>query len=79
MFKYELDQVIWYFGDGKVCSAKVLSRAIIENQHDNWNSTDEQKRLFTPFGESGVFYSTCHGTFTEKEVFESKEALKESL
>lgn len=79
MFKYELDQLIYYLMDNKICSAPVLSRASIQNKHDDWNSTDEQKSTFTPFGKSGIFYGTCHGIVNEEDAFPNKDELKEIL
>lgn len=79
MFKYELDQVIYYFIDNKVHSAPVLSRCIIENLHEDWITNKTQYSTFAAFGKSGVMYSTCHSTLNEYEVFASKEDLLESL
>ena len=72
-----LNQTIWYINDGRVHSANVLSIMTVENLHEDWAHTTEQKGLFTPFGRAGTYYATCHGIFTK--VFDSKEALLASL
>lgn len=75
MFKYELGQVVHYIYDSSFCSAAILSRQYVENQHDAWAHTKEQKALFTPWGDSGIYYSTCHGQFPEDHLYESREAM----
>jgi len=77
--KYELGQVVYYMINNKVHSAKILARMLVENLHDDWACTPEQKKLFTPFGHSSVHYATCHALLLESEVFASKDELFESL
>jgi hypothetical protein len=79
IFEIDLNQIIYYMGDGKVCSAPVLSRMLVENLHDDWTSNPEQKKAFVPFGPSGAYYNTCHGMWREDEVFATKKGLLESL
>jgi len=83
-FKYELGQIVHYvMGEegNKVafCSAPVLARRVIENQHEDWAHTKEQCQTFTPFGPAGVWYATCHGTFPEQVLFPDKRELVEAL
>jgi hypothetical protein len=75
--KYQIDQTIYYIQNNKIHSAPILSRIVIENKYIA--HTAEQKELFTPFGESGIRYVTCHGIFKEKYVRASKEELLKSL
>lgn len=77
--KYELDQVVYYLKENHVHSAAILARMQVESLREEWGCTAEQKSFFTPFGKAGVFYQTCHGTFSEKEVFVSREDLARSL
>lgn len=78
-FKFGLNQTIFYMGDGKVCSAPVLSRMVVENLHGDWNSNPEQKKAFVPFGPAGEYYNTCHGMWRGEEVFATKKELLETL
>lgn len=77
--KHELGSLIYYMKDNKVHSAKVLARTVVENAHNDWTSTNAQKDTFTPFGAAGRYYATCHGIFTEDEVFASRDELAKSL
>jgi len=78
--KYSLDQTVFYMNNTAIVhSAPVLARSIVENLHDNWDSTFEQRSVFTPFGSSAVYYSTCHGVFLESEVFATREELMGSI
>lgn len=79
MFKYELNQLIWYMRDDRVHSAQVLARKWVDNWRDKWTSTDEQRKLFTPFGPGIVMYGTCHGLVAEVNAYGSREALVEHL
>lgn len=73
----QVGQLVWYMNEGRVHSAPVISKMTVENAHEDWAHTDEQKRLFTRFGRARTVYATCHGEF--EEVYESKQALLESL
>lgn len=79
MFKYELDQLIFYYKDNRPHSAKVLTRMCVENAHNDWTSTPEQKALFTPLGPSRKIYCTVHGEIEEENAFSSKENLIEGF
>jgi hypothetical protein len=79
MFKYELEQVIYYMIDSKVHSAPVMSRCIVENAHEDWAHTAEQKGTFTAFGPAKRVYSTCHCIVGEEFAFATKEELVASL
>lgn len=75
----DLNQTIFYMIDNKIHSALITSKAIVENEHDSWDNTPEQRVSWQPFGKSGVYYTTCHGTFNSDKVFGSKEELTQSL
>lgn len=75
MFKYELNQIVWYVKDGKNHSARILSRRYVDNGHDDWSSTQAQRRAFQAFGKAGIEYATIHGIFEEAELFPSEEKL----
>lgn len=77
--KFNLEQVVWYMLDNRVHSAKVTSRTIVENVHENWNSTAVQRAAWQPFGNSGIRYGTTHGQFSENQIFGTKEELLQSL
>lgn len=77
--KFELNQTIYYMRGNKVHSAPVNSRMVVENAHEDWARTDEQKKSWMPFGEAGVFYFTCHGHVNEEEAFASREELLQNL
>lgn len=79
MFKFELNQVIYYIRNDRIHSAKVLARIIVENAHDDWTCTDAQKALFTPFGQAREAYATCHGFVPVEDAFGSKQDLVNSL
>ena len=75
MFKFELDQLIYYIDNNFIHSAPVLSRKYVDNLHENFDSTDEQKRMFNMFGKSRIYYKTCHGVFQENHCAASAEEL----
>lgn len=66
--KAKLDDLIHYFRENRPHSARVLSIVTVENQHDGWNATKEQRALFQPLGPSGVYYCTADGIIPEAEV-----------
>lgn len=75
MFKYELDQLVFYLQDNRLHSAPVLSRMKVENLHEGSHSD-----FFNQFDcNSGTFYATCHGIYKEEEVFGSKEELAQNI
>jgi hypothetical protein len=75
MFKFKLDQVVFYLASNKIHSAKIQSRMIVENLHDDWASTDTQKQMWQPWGPSAITYRTVDGEYSEDQLFESREAL----
>lgn len=79
MFKYELDQTIYYMLDNCIGSAPVTSRVCIENLHETWNSNESQRQLWQPKGNSGVYYYTCHGEVPEGAAFATARELADSL
>jgi hypothetical protein len=74
-----IEDLAFYMMDDKVHSAKITSKMIVENQHEDWAYTPEQIRLCMPFGEAGTFYATTHGIFEEGKIFPTKEELINSL
>lgn len=76
---YELNQLIYYMRDNRPHSAPVLARMRVDNLHEDWACTKEQRNLFTPFGPAGVYYSTCHGLVREDEAFAAREEMLESI
>lgn len=79
MFQFELDQLIFYMIDSKVHSAKVLSRMGVDNLHEDFDSSKEQRETFQQFGKTGVLYGTCHGAIKAENAFATKEELLKSL
>lgn len=75
VFKYELDQLVYYLRNNKIHSSRVLSRSAVENLHDGRDATPEQQEVFMHFGHNSVVYVTCHGTFDEVDIYPSKESL----
>ncbi len=79
MFKFDLEQTIYYIRNDRIHSAPVLARIIVENAKEDWACTDAQKELFTPFGKGREAYATCHGFVPVEEAFASKQDLVDSL
>lgn len=79
MFKFELDQTVYFLMHNRVCSAPVMSRMLAENLHANWNATDKQVEFFQRFGPCRVVYATAHGEHEEATLFESREALAAAI
>lgn len=79
MFKFELNQTIFYMRENRVHSAPVQSRIKVENAHDDWDSRPEQVQLYNQFGKQRTLYNTCHGVITEHEAYASKEELLKTL
>lgn len=73
MFKYKLNQIVFYLKDNKVHSSKVLARSCIDYDQP-WRAAQSPD-----LGECGIFYLTCHGKFPQGQVYESKEELLKSL
>jgi hypothetical protein len=76
---HEVGSTIWYLTGSVVCSADVLARMIVENKHEDWAHTEEQKELWMPFGPAGVFYATCHGIVSNRDAYGSKKDLIDAL
>jgi predicted DNA-binding protein with PD1-like motif len=79
MFKFGLNQLIFFMRENKLHSAPVLSRHYVDNFKPEYAHTKEQKELFTRFGESRIEYSTCHGVIHENEAYASKEEMYSTL
>ena len=73
MFKYELNQAVYYIEDNKLHSALVVSRCCIENKLEAY--TETQKEIYEPWGKTQTLYKTVHGIYKEDQLFESKEEL----
>ena len=71
--KFKIGQTIYYNISGKIYSAPVLSRMMIENVYETIDMNNEQQEIFTPFGPSIIVYSTIHGQFEENQCFESED------
>lgn len=79
MFRFNLGQTVYYLMDNQLCSAPILARMIIENLHDDWDATKEQREAFNPFGHSVLCYATIHGVLDESDLFSTKEELAQDL
>ncbi|MEE9539959.1 MAG: hypothetical protein V3V85_00515 [Candidatus Thorarchaeota archaeon] len=77
--KFQVGQLIFYMKDNRLHSAEVTSIMTVDNEHDDWTHTPEQKETWQPFGPSGEFYGTCHGIIDVKNAHATKEALTENL
>lgn len=73
-----LGDIIFYLKDSRPHSAKVLSILTVQNAHDEWAHTKEQKQLFQPFGPSGIYYVTVHGVVAYSEVSDVDKANNEA-
>lgn len=76
---FNVGQIIYYMKDNRPHSAPIQARMIVNNLHDDWDCTKEQRGLFNPFGKAGVMYSTCHGLVNAVDAFGSKEAMFEAM
>jgi hypothetical protein len=79
MFKFDLGQVIWYLGPKGVHSAPVLARMRCENLHPEYAANQAQRELYTPWGQAGTWYQTCHVTIEENQCFGSREELGQAI
>lgn len=79
MFKFELNQLIFYVRNDRIHSAPVLSRMIVENAHENWVANKEQSELFTTFGPAQEVYATCHGSVFADAAYASRQELIDTL
>jgi hypothetical protein len=76
---YSVGELIFFLQNNRVHSAPVLSRQVITVCADRIPSSNEQEKLFRPFGPSGVKYATCHGIVRADEAFFTQNALADSL
>lgn len=81
MFKFSLNDVVWYMKNNRIHSAGVLSRKYVDNDRvrSKLIATREQKKFFNRFGTTGKTYATCHGEFDESQLFRSKKELLKNL
>lgn len=73
--KFQLEQTVWYWLDGKICSAPIISIKAVHNLHDDWCHTPEQHNLWAVWGMSSTQYRTVHTILDEKDLYASKEDL----
>ena len=69
MFKFELDQLVYYLLENKLHSAKIQGRKY----------TDVAAEGATTKWVNNIRYVTCHGVFDEKDVFATKEELSKAI
>ena len=67
MFKYNMDQTVYYMMDNRVHSAPVLARRYVET------AANIPSRAHV--GENSIVYGTTHGTFHERNLFTSLKDL----
>tara|TARA_R110000868_G_scaffold331324_1_gene592301 strand:+ start:416 stop:634 length:219 start_codon:yes stop_codon:yes gene_type:complete len=65
---------IYYLFDNKVKCGYVLSSVQVEN-HPSFTN----KLVFEPFGKTRIAYATIDGIVDDKDTFETKQALLNSL
>jgi hypothetical protein len=76
MFKFALNQEIWYLDMNKVHCAPVISRRCIDNSnHEGGGSSS----FYQQWGRACIEYKTCHGIVEQDLCFASKEELLASL
>ncbi|MEN6622928.1 MAG: hypothetical protein ABFD50_15440 [Smithella sp.] len=81
--KFKIGDVVYYMGIGSdeiphIHQATITSLCHVENKHEDWASTQEQKQTWTPFGQAGNFYATCHGVLPEERLFATPEEVAEA-
>jgi len=80
MFKYDLNQMIFYMQNNKIHSAPILGRSTIETiRRCEEDDASAIGKLYNQLGAIGVFYATCHGIIKEADAFNSKEGLADHL
>lgn len=72
MFKYNLNQIVWYLLDGDVHSAPILSRKYVDNKITT-ACTRAQKNVFEAFGKADVQYSTVDAIFPKTGFLNPKK------
>jgi hypothetical protein len=70
MFKYEIEQIVWYLKDNKPHSAPILSRRYVDHDRSVVNQQD-----FGSFGRSCIDYETIHAVFPQSKCFENRTEL----
>ena len=79
MFNFKLGDTIYYIRENKLHSARIWTRMGVENAHDDWAHTKEQRDTWQHFGPSRVAYVTCDGVVMQDEAYESPEVLAVAL
>jgi hypothetical protein len=77
--QFKLNQDIWYMRENRPCCGTIWTVCNVQNSHDAWAHTNEQKDTWQHFGPSGIIYVTAHGLVKEEEGYDSKAKLLESL
>ena len=77
MFKFELNQTVYYLENNRLFSAPILSRLYVDNLRGA--NTEQQIDVFNHFGQTRILYRTIHGTYDETKLFRSKEELALSI
>jgi len=75
----KIGELAFYMMDNRLHSATIVAKMIVENEHEDWVNTFEQKKLWMPFGKAGTFYATTHGIIEEGKIFPTKEELLKNL
>ena len=75
----KIGDTIYYMRENRLHSAPILSKITVENMHEDWISTDEQKEMFAPYGSEGTRFFTCHGEVHENEAYVSHAELFKGL
>ncbi len=79
MFKYELNQLVYYMKNNAVHSSKILSRRVVENAHQASAYDPDSRHLYAMWGETTIEYRTVHGVYKENLIYASKEDLAAAL
>jgi len=76
---YKIDDIIFYMTENKIHSAPIMSINVVETNPELTASNSEQKQVFTPFGEAGIWYATVHGVIKSNLVYTDRKSLLKSL
>jgi hypothetical protein len=71
MFKFELDQLVYYIRNDRLCSAKIISRLLADHALEGQGNNG--------LGPSREIYATCHGLLPVFDIFASRQELVDSL
>lgn len=77
--KFKVGQLVYFICENRLHSRDIGTIVIVENKHDDWDATDEQKKAFTPFGKSRIEYYICGDLFFEHQLFATKQELVDDL